>query len=80
MADHENDIFWTTNGLKYLENQFPELKMGYSYDAIIQNEVYQKVSDMFFFGVLRRVGPKQVSPIIFGFKKTSSGKKITPRF
>ena len=30
---------------------------------------------MFFFGVLRRVGPKQVSPIIFGFKKTSSGKK-----
>ena len=29
----------------------------------------------FFFGVLRRVGPRQVSPIIFGFKKTSSGKK-----
>ena len=29
----------------------------------------------FYFGVLRRVGPKQVSPIIFGFRKTSSGKK-----
>ena len=29
----------------------------------------------FFFGVLRRVGPKQVSPVIFGFKKPFQEKK-----
>ena len=80
MADHENDIFWTTNGLKYLENQFPELKMGYSYDAIIQNKVYQKVSDMFFFRCFDTRGAETGFSYYFRVKKKQFRKKNPTTF
>ena len=51
--------------------------MGYLYDAIQQSEVYEKVSDMFFSGVFRRLGPKQVFPFFFGIKRTFQEKNHT---